>query len=253
MFKNNKNEEKIKHLEWQLDSLKSQIQSTKEQAQESLQILRQQVSQLAQGLKVSPVAIERGTPYSSIDSQDLDSFRTQNPNALLLDVRTDEEWDLGHIEGAMHIDVSSLEQRLAQLNDTQQTIIAICARGGRSAAACEVLYRNHYKNLVNVEGGMMTYPGETTDAQLDPLSIEGLEGDTELLKKVAQFLDQKVRPALKRDGGDIQLHGITNQIVKVSMVGACGGCGSRDTTVNDGIKAAMIQEIPEISGIEDIG
>ena len=253
MFKNNKNDETIKHLEWQIDSLKSQLQSTKEQHQDSIQLLRQQVSKIAQGQNVSPISIERGTPYDSIDSQDLDAFRENNPEALILDVRTDEEWDLGHIAGAMHIDVNSLEQRLSQLNDPKQTIIAICARGGRSAAACEVLYRNHFKHLINVEGGMMAYPGQTSDAQIKPLSIEGLEGESHLLKKVADFLDHKVRPALKRDGGDIEFHGISKNIVKVSMVGACGGCGVRDTTVNEGIKSALIEAIPEIEGIEDVG
>lgn len=252
MFSQKKYEEQIDDLQQQIDRLKAQLSQKQTIIEESIQILRSQVAQMAQGQTVDSEAILQGSPYATISAHELDAYLTDHPEAILLDVRTDGEWNMGHIDGAMHIEVSQLEARLGQIPNTSKTIVAICARGGRSAAACEVLFRHGYTHLVNVQGGMMDYPGAVASAEIEPMSIEGLEGDPELLQKVARFFDQKVRPALKRDGGDLRLHGISNNIVQVSMVGACGGCGSRSSTVNEGIRRALMAEIPEIEGIQDV-
>ncbi len=252
MFQKSNYNDKINDLERCIDRLKAHVQQLQSLQEDALHILRHQVAQLAEQQSVDPEAIRQGSPYASIHSNELDNYRNKYPDTLLLDVRTDEEWNLGHIDGAMHIEVGQLESRLGQIPNHKHQIIAICARGARSATACKILFRHGYTQMVNVQGGMMDYPGDITIAQIEPLSIDGLPGDIELLQQVARFFDQKVRPSLKRDGGDLKFHGIENNIVKVNMVGACGGCGSRQYTVNEGIKKALIAEIPQIQGIEDV-
>lgn len=73
-------------------------------------------------------------------------------NAKILDVREDYEWEAGHIEGAVHIPLDQLPERLAELNPDDDLHI-ICRAGGRSQRAGEWLVGNGY-SAVNVAGGM---------------------------------------------------------------------------------------------------
>lgn len=101
--------------------------------------------------------------YDLIEAQDAAQFLQDNSDMLILDVRTREEWDEGHIPHARHISIQELPERWQELPDDRGIgIVCICAVGGRSAAACEFLAAQGYTRLVNVVGGMMGYTGETT-------------------------------------------------------------------------------------------
>lgn len=70
----------------------------------------------------------------------------------ILDVREDYEWEAGHIDGALHIPLDALPDRLADL-DPDQDLAVICRTGGRSARATAWL-ESHGYSVVNVKGGM---------------------------------------------------------------------------------------------------
>ena len=72
-------------------------------------------------------------------------------DAQVLDVREDDEWEAGHIAGALHIPLAQVPQRLAELPQGQLHVV--CRGGGRSQRAGEWLQGNGY-DAVNVEGGM---------------------------------------------------------------------------------------------------
>jgi len=75
-------------------------------------------------------------------------------HAVLLDVRTPEENDLGHLEGAMNIDW--LAEDFTKKVDTiarSKTVYLYCKAGGRSAKAAGVMRVMGFKNVVNLEGG----------------------------------------------------------------------------------------------------
>jgi rhodanese-related sulfurtransferase len=75
--------------------------------------------------------------------------------ASLLDVREDDEWAIAHIDGACHIALGTIPDRLGEVpNDGP--IYVICARGSRSARAVEFL-RHHEIEAINVAGGMMAW------------------------------------------------------------------------------------------------
>ena len=73
-------------------------------------------------------------------------------NARILDVREDYEWEAGHVDGALHIPLDALPDRLDDL-DPDQDLAVICRTGGRSARATAWL-ESHGYSAVNVTGGM---------------------------------------------------------------------------------------------------
>ena len=74
-----------------------------------------------------------------------------NENAILLDVRNQDEFDELNIEGSILIPVGQLESRLHELPDKDAIIIVYCRAGRRSAEASEILISNGYKNIYDMQ------------------------------------------------------------------------------------------------------
>jgi rhodanese-related sulfurtransferase len=73
----------------------------------------------------------------------------------VLDVREQEEWDAGHVEGAQHVPLSQLPQRADELRSDGQ-VLCVCKVGGRSAQAV-VFLRSLGVDAVNLHGGMLAW------------------------------------------------------------------------------------------------
>ena len=67
-------------------------------------------------------------------------------------------------------------------------------------------------------------------------------------KKVAEVLD-KIRPALQRDGGDVELIEVIDGTVKVKLTGACAGCPMSTMTLKNGIERILKEQVPEIKEV----
>ncbi|WP_159617325.1 rhodanese-like domain-containing protein [Arthrobacter zhaoguopingii] len=80
------------------------------------------------------------------------SVESLAPDARILDVREDYEWEAGHVDGALHIPLDELPARLDDL-DPDEDLHVICRTGGRSHRAATWLVANGY-SAVNVSGGM---------------------------------------------------------------------------------------------------
>jgi hydroxyacylglutathione hydrolase len=78
---------------------------------------------------------------------------SENPPHVL-DIRSDSEWESGHIEGAMHLMGGWVEERLAELPPPAEDLVVVCAGGYRSTVVASVLARHGYRRLFNVTGGM---------------------------------------------------------------------------------------------------
>ena len=76
-------------------------------------------------------------------------------DAVILDVREDDEWQAGHAEGATHIPLGDLAQRLADVPEGSPVYV-VCRSGGRSARATQWLNQNGFE-AVNVDGGMKSW------------------------------------------------------------------------------------------------
>jgi Fe-S cluster biogenesis protein NfuA len=70
--------------------------------------------------------------------------------------------------------------------------------------------------------------------------------------KVEKALD-KIRPALRMDGGDVELVDIEGKVILLRMTGACGGCPMSQLTLQMGIEATLREEIPDIEAVEAVG
>lgn len=71
-------------------------------------------------------------------------------------------------------------------------------------------------------------------------------------EKVAAVLDN-IRPALQRDGGDVELVEVDTQgIVKVRLKGACGGCPMAAMTLKNGIERTLKESIPEVKEVVSV-
>ena len=67
-----------------------------------------------------------------------------------------------------------------------------------------------------------------------------------------KLLDERVRPAVAMDGGDIIFHSFENGIVYLEMYGACSGCPSSTATLKMGIENMLRHYIPEVHSVEAV-
>lgn len=87
----------------------------------------------------------------------------QDDKAVILDVRTDAEFDEGYIPGAVQMDIcngAEFLKRAKQL-DPEKNYYVYCRSGGRSGQACMLLNSIGIKNAFNLQGGIMEYKGQT--------------------------------------------------------------------------------------------
>jgi len=74
----------------------------------------------------------------------------------------------------------------------------------------------------------------------------------EIINKINEILDSKIRPAVARDGGDIKLKSFNNGIVTVELRGSCSGCPSSIMTLKQGVQNLLCHYVPEVKSVEAI-
>ncbi|MEO0107894.1 MAG: NifU family protein [candidate division WOR-3 bacterium] len=77
--------------------------------------------------------------------------------------------------------------------------------------------------------------------------------DETLAARVQQILDEKVRPMLQMDGGDVELVEITPEgVARVRLTGGCSGCPLAGLTLAMSVERTLVRLIPEIKRIEPV-
>ena len=71
----------------------------------------------------------------------------------------------------------------------------------------------------------------------------------EIEKKIIKILDQKIRPAVARDGGDIKFKEYKDGVVKVQLQGSCSGCPSSTMTLKKGVQNLLCHYLPEVKEV----
>ena len=77
-----------------------------------------------------------------------------------------------------------------------------------------------------------------------------IEESSEIVKKINELLDSKIRPAVARDGGDIKFKSFKNGVVTVELKGSCSGCPSSVMTLKQGVQNLLCHYIPEVKSVE---
>ena len=85
----------------------------------------------------------------------MEDFSKERAAYHLLDVREDDEWQAGHIDGAQHIPLGELGARLGEL-PSGKTVVAVCRTGMRSGYAVDGL-RQTGRSAENLEGGVVAW------------------------------------------------------------------------------------------------
>lgn len=94
------------------------------------------------------------TRIREVTVEDTRTRLAANPNAKLVDVREDNEWDKEHAQGATHLGKGIIERDIeTQAPDKATELILYCGGGYRSALAADVLQKMGYTNVFSMAGG----------------------------------------------------------------------------------------------------
>ncbi len=103
---------------------------------------------------------EREAVYMNITAKEARQIMDSEEDYIILDVRTQEEYDEGHIPGAILIPNTEIEDRAEEiLTDKEQLILVYCRSGRRSKMAAEILVELGYTNIKEF-GGIIDWPYE---------------------------------------------------------------------------------------------
>ncbi len=90
------------------------------------------------------------------------------------------------------------------------------------------------------------------DCVIDKDLNENLSNLKDIEKKIIKILDQKIRPAVAKDGGDIKFKEFKNGIVSVKLQGSCSGCPSSTMTLKQGVQNLLCHYIPEVKEVKAV-
>ncbi|WP_299229176.1 rhodanese-like domain-containing protein [Sulfurihydrogenibium sp.] len=96
--------------------------------------------------------------YQDLNAKQFYEMIQKEKNVIILDVRTPQEYQEGHISNAINIPVQILGQQLDKLNNFKdKKILVYCRSGHRSAIASQILDRAGFKNVYNLKGGLFEW------------------------------------------------------------------------------------------------
>jgi len=143
----------------ELRLLRHEIEELRADLDRGLGVTRAHLAAVAADEPPERDVILRGAPWRDVEPAEALALYEKTPGLFVLDVRTPAEYASGHIPDAHLIPVDELEDRLRELPPKDSVMLVHCAVGGRSTAACQTLGLHGYTRLLNLVGGMHTWPG----------------------------------------------------------------------------------------------
>jgi phage shock protein E len=95
---------------------------------------------------------EAKTRIKEISPADSLALHTSDPQALFIDIREPNEWNLGYIPRALHMERGNLESKIESV-PRDSRIVLYCASGNRTALAADTLQQMGYSNVESLAGG----------------------------------------------------------------------------------------------------
>jgi len=109
----------------------------------------------------------------------------------------------------------------------------------------------------NVLAGLMQFFASGAEvlnqgAEAEVQSFDEDEADADIIEQIKTLLDEKIRPAVAGDGGDIVYRGFKEGVVYLQMQGACAGCPSSTITLKHGIENLLKYYVPEVVDVRAV-
>ena len=112
---------------------------------------------MAEHARFEQLVTEAKKNITEISPQDA-AAKLKSGEAVIVDVRDKDEWDEGHIPGALHMSRGTIELDIEEkVPDTNPMFICHCGGGGRGALATESLQKMGYRNGRNMAGGFKAW------------------------------------------------------------------------------------------------
>ena len=172
--------------------------------------------------------------------------RTPNPNSI--------KWVLGrplvegsasaHFESAPSPSVSPLAARLFAIEGVVGVFLA--SNFVTVTKQPEVEWTDLAQPVVDAIKACLGEGGPALGSAFRP---EAAQGESEVVARIRQILEEEVRPAVAMDGGDIVFSAFRDGIVELYLHGSCSGCPSSTATLKLGIEARLREAIPEVQGV----
>ncbi len=179
----------------------------------------------------------------------IDTLPTPNPDALMFKISQDlverGTYEYTDRSGA---DEAPLARRLFSLDGVETILVT---------TRFVTVNKNPdygWPELVPSLKGLIREHVASGDPAVDATElVEAANTDSELAKAVALLIEQDIRPALQQDGGDIQFLGITPEMTaQLRLIGACASCPSATATLAFGVERMLVEEFPDLQGVEQV-
>ena len=227
----------------ELRLLHREIEELRADLDRGLGVTRAHLAAVAAGEPPERDVILRGAPYRDVQPAEALALYEKTPGLLVLDVRTPAEFASGHIPNARLIPVDELEDRLGELPPKDTPMLVHCAAGGRSTTACQTLGQHGYTRLLNLVGGMHTWPGPRVQEAAVPEPPPAAAGttvnyrggplsETQVVGAIRECFDPEI-PLNIYDLGLIYGIDIDESGIAVKMTLTSEGCPSARTIPED--------------------
>ncbi|MDA8699172.1 rhodanese-like domain-containing protein [Flavobacteriaceae bacterium] len=102
---------------------------------------------------------------NDLDQNEWVSLKEETPDAVILDVRTEGEFESGYIEGAQLIDIRQPQEFMDSIQalDKTKSYFVYCRSGARSGQACQLLGQLGIESAYNLEGGILAWTGDLVE------------------------------------------------------------------------------------------
>jgi rhodanese-related sulfurtransferase len=98
----------------------------------------------------------------NLSETDWVKLHDESEESVIIDVRTDDEFNTGFIEGAVNIDFYMGNKFISEIDklDKSKSYFIYCKSGARSGQTCELMKQKGFKKVYNLEGGILGWTGE---------------------------------------------------------------------------------------------
>ena len=153
-----------------------------------------------------------------------------------------------HITDKKEAGNSPLAEALFTLKDVTGVLLA------PSFVAVSIKGENWKKAKPDILGVLMDHFTSGRPAILEAVveAPKKSDDDNELVQQIKEILEEKVRPAVARDGGDVIFDSFEDGVVFLNLQGACAGCPSAVYTLKNGIENLLKYYVPEVTEVRQV-